>query len=401
MNVPDRVRVLHVIATLLPGGTEMALLRLLQHLDPRRYDLRVACLRGEPVLAPEFEAAGFPVVAIGTRGTVDPAALWRLVRLVRRDRIDLVHTQMDLADYYGTCAARLGGARAVVTTKQNADDFRQQRTWKRYPFLVLERLAYEAADATIVVSEGLARFLENVEHLPRRRMVVVGNGVDPDIGGRAPGRAEARAAIGADGQAPVIGTVGRLAPQKGQVHLLRAFGRLLVDHPGALLVIAGEGPERARLEDEARRAGIDGRVIFLGHRRDVPAILASLDLFVLPSLWEGLPQALLEAMAMSIPVVAARAVGVEDVVTDGATGLIVPPADPVALAAAMQRLIGTPGLAAQLGAAARRSVVENFSLAAGAARVDAVYRRVLGETGSAPERFAAGEAAAGMGGGRA
>jgi len=390
MSGPGRLRVLHVIATLLPGGTEMALLRLLQHLDRRRYDLRVACLRGEPVLAPEFEAAGFPVVAIGARRTVDPVALWRLVRLVRRGRIDLVHTQMDIADYYGTCAARLGGARGVVTTKQNADDFRQRRTWKRFPFLVLERLAYEAADATIVVSEGLARFLESAEHLPRRRMVVIGNGVDPAIGNRAPGRSEARAALDVESFSPVIGTVGRLAPQKGQVHLLHAFRSFLADHPGAILVIAGEGPERARLEDETRRIGIDDRVRFLGHRGDVPAILAALDLFVLPSLWEGLPQALLEAMALGLPVVAARAVGVEDVVTDGATGLLVPPADPDRLAGAMRRLIGAPDLAARIGAAARRSVVENFSLAAGAMQVEAIYRRVLGVTEVAGEMVAAG-----------
>jgi glycosyltransferase involved in cell wall biosynthesis len=390
MTGAARLRVLHVISTLLPGGTEMALLRLLQHLDRRRYDLRVACLRGEPVLAPEFEAAGFPVATIGARGPVDPAALWRLTRLVRRDRIDLVHTQMDIADYYGACAGRLGGARAVVATKQNADDFRWRRTWKRYPFLVLERIAYEAADATIVVSEGLARFLGAAEHLPRRRMVIIGNGVDPGFAARAPGREAARAAIGVERFAPVIGTVGRLAPQKGQVHLLRAFRGLIAGHPGAVLAIAGEGPERVALESEARALGIADRVLFLGQRRDVPAVLAAFDLFVLPSLWEGLPQALLEAMASGLPVVASAAVGVEDVVTDGVTGLVVQPADPERLAAAMRRLIDAPAEAARLGAAARRVAIEQFSIGAVAARVEAVYRRVLGEPAPAGDLLAAG-----------
>ncbi|MBI4169317.1 MAG: glycosyltransferase [Acidobacteria bacterium] len=374
-----RARVLHVISTLLPGGTEMAALRLVQRLDPARYDFQVAYLKGEPALAREFETAGARVVGMRLRGKADPLCLVRLWRHVRRERIDLVHTHMDLADYYGAFAARLGGARGLISSKHNADEFRTRRTWKRYPFLALERLAYEAADAVIVVSAGLVEFLREAEHLPTRKMVVIVNGVDGRIAGAAPPRDEARRRLGLPPFDPLVGTVGRLAPQKGQIDLLRALPAILAAFPSAGVVLAGEGPSRGDLESEARRLGIADRVVFLGHRRDVPVVLAALDLFALPSLWEGLPQALLEAMALSLPVVAARATGVADVVSDGETGLLVPARHPAALAGAAISLLRDPVLARRLGASGRRAVLEKHSLAAMASQIDRLYRRVLGE----------------------
>ena len=161
------IRVLHLLATLLPGGTEISVLRLISALDPDRYQARVAWLRGEPTLRDEFRAAGADVVPMGMRAKLDPACFLRLVRYVARERIDVVHTHMDVADFYGALAGRLGGARCVVATKHAPDEFRTRRTWKRYPFMVLERLAYAMEDAVIVVSEGLASFLEDAERLPQ------------------------------------------------------------------------------------------------------------------------------------------------------------------------------------------------------------------------------------------
>jgi glycosyltransferase involved in cell wall biosynthesis len=371
--------VLHVISSLLAGGTEYAVLRLIRGLDPRRYECHVAWLRGEPVLAEDFIAAGAQVVGIGLRAKADPRCLARLVRYVRSRRIDLVHTHMDLAEYYGAAAARLGGARALVSSKQNADEFRTRRTWKRWPFLLLERLAYEAADAVIVVSHGLVEFLRRVEHLPTAKMVVIGNGVDPAIAGNAPAQAEARRILGLPPFEPLLGTLGRLAPQKGACDLLRALPAVLRGHPRAGLVFAGDGPDRAALEAEARALGLEDRVVFLGFRRDASTVLAALDLFLFPSLWEGLPQALLEALAAGLPVVAARTVGVVEILRDGENGLLVEPRDPDGLARAALRLLDDRDLAARLAAAGRREALEKHALPAVAARIDRLYRRVLKE----------------------
>jgi glycosyltransferase involved in cell wall biosynthesis len=370
-----RVKVLHVLSTLLPGGSEISVLRLLAALDRRRYDFRVAFLRGEPVLAPDFEAIDAPVVPMGPCASFDPLCCLRLRRYVARERIQLVHTHMDVADFHGALAARLGGARAVVSTKHAPDEFRSRRTWKRPPFLLLERLAYAMDDAVIVVSEGLASFLESSEHLPRRKMVILGHGVE--FPAAALPRAEERRALRLRPFDPLLGVVGRLSPEKGHVHLLRALPAIVDAFPGAGLALAGDGPQRRALEEEARRLGMEERVEFLGQRRDVGRFLAALDLFVQPSLYEGFGLSLLEAMAAGLPVVASRVGGIPEIVDDGESGVLVPAGEPGALAAAAIALLRDPGRARVMGETAALRARERHSIATEASRVDALYTRVL------------------------
>jgi glycosyltransferase involved in cell wall biosynthesis len=370
-----RIRILHVLATLLPGGSEISVLRLLSALERSRYVAHVACLRGEPALADEFRAAGIEVVSMGMRSKVDPACLFRLRRFVKDHRIDVVHTHMDVADFYGALAGRLGGARCIVSTKHAPDEFRTRRGFKRYPFLLLERLAYEMDDAVIVVSEGLGAFLEKAEHLPRRKMVVIGHGIDSST--RLAPPSEARRALRLPLHGPVMGAVGRLSPEKGQSVLLRALPSVLATFPDAICVVAGEGPARDDLESEARRLGIRERVVFLGFRRDVPVVLAALDLFVQPSLYEGFGLSLLEAMAAELPIVASRVGGIPELIEDGVTGVLVPPDAPAALSEAILRLLRDRDAARRLGEGAARRARERHSLGTMAARVDRVYRDVL------------------------
>jgi glycosyltransferase involved in cell wall biosynthesis len=370
-----RVRVLHVLSTLLPGGSEISVLRLLAALDRGRYDLRVAFLRGAPALAPDFEAIDVPVVPMGPCASFDPLCSLRLRSYVAREKIRVVHTHMDVADFHGALAARLGGARAVVSTKHAPDEFRSRRTWKRLPFLLLERLAYAMDDAVIVVSEGLASFLETTEHLPRRKMTVIGHGVGAPAD--ALPRAEERRALRLRLFDPLLGAVGRLSPEKGHVHLVRALPAILAAFPQAGLVLAGDGPERRGLEAEARRLGLDDRIEFLGHRRDVHRILASLDLFVQPSLYEGFGLSLLEAMAAGLPVVASRIGGIPEIVDDGESGVLVPAGDPEGLAAAAVALLRDPQRARRLSETAAARARERHSISSEAAEIDALYTRIL------------------------
>ncbi len=370
-----RIRVLHVLSTLLPGGSEISVLRLLAALDRSRYDFRVAFLRDDPILRSDFEEIGAAVVPMGPCAGFDPPCWLRLRRYVARERIQLVHTHMDVADFHGALAARLGGARAVVSTKHAPDEFRGRRTWKRPPFLLLERLAYEMDDAVVVVSEGLATFLEQTEHLPRRKMVIIGHGVgEPGV---AVPRPEARRELGLASFDPVLGAVGRLSPEKGHLHLLRALPAIAAAFPGAGCVLAGDGRARPELEAEARRLGLGGRVVFLGHRRDVSRVLAALDLFVQPSVYEGFGLSLLEAMAAGLPVVASRVGGIPEVVDDGESGVLVPPGDAGALAASVIDLLRDPGRGRRLGEIAALRARERHSIALEAAQVDALYARVL------------------------
>jgi len=369
-------RVLHLLSTLQRGGTEMALLRLLPRMDPAAWTFRVAWLHGPADLGDDFaRACGAEPMPLGLRFKADVVVLPRLVALMRRERIDLLQTHMDLADYYGAAAARLAGTR-LISIRQNADEFRTRRTWKRPPFLLLEHLSYAAADAVIAVSDGLVEFLARAEGLPRHKTVVIPNGVDETIAARAPESKAARQALGLP-EGPLIGSVGRLAEQKGHLYLIRALPEIRSGVPGARVVLAGEGPERARLEAEAKRLGVGDAVIFLGHRDDVLTVLAALDLFAFPSLWEGLPMALLEAMTLAKPSVAARGVGIDDLVTDDVTGLLVEPRDAAGLAAAARRLLRDKETAERLGEAARRLVLRRHTLGRIAQDTDRLYRRVL------------------------
>jgi len=168
-------------------------------------------------------------------------------------------------------------------------------------------------------------------------------------------------------------TLARLSPQKGIDTLVTAAGLV----PEAKFLVVGDGPERTALEAQAESLGISSRVSFLGHRRDVPALLASADVFALPSLFEGLPLSVLEAMAAAKPVVASRIGGTDEAVVDGVTGILVPPSDPAALAQAIRTVLADPQLAARMGGAGRARVHEAFTAQAMARGVEAVYDELL------------------------
>jgi len=178
---------------------------------------------------------------------------------------------------------------------------------------------------------------------------------------------------------PLIGSIGRLEPQKGTAHLLAAMPRILSVLSDADLWIIGDGPQGPTLREQARDQGVSEHVHFLGYRSDVPALLKRLDLFVLPSLWEGLPNAALEAMAAGRAVVATRVDGTPEAVADNTTGLLVPPRDPRALADAITHLLTHPDLRSRMGAAGRERVAELFSMDAMVQRTEAVYRQLIRE----------------------
>jgi glycosyltransferase involved in cell wall biosynthesis len=175
----------------------------------------------------------------------------------------------------------------------------------------------------------------------------------------------------------VVGVVGRLAPQKAIHVLLRAAPRLLAAEPSTRILVAGDGPLRARLEAEARALGVSGAVDFLGHQSDLVPVYAALDVFVLPSQYEGMPLALLEAMAMGVPCVVADLPGIRDVVEDDATGLLLPAADAESVAATLLRILADPALGARLRERARDRVRREHGRERMVARTEALYRDLL------------------------
>jgi glycosyltransferase involved in cell wall biosynthesis len=246
-----------------------------------------------------------------------------------------------------------------------------------HPFIqrVQYRLLAPVVHRFIAVSRHMADDLCHTFAIPLEKIRVVHNAVAAPAAAQFDGGSEPGLNRGGTGLKVVL-TPARLHAQKGHRYLLEAA--LLV--PDAIFVFAGDGPERTSLEDQSARLGLRDRVLFLGRRDDIPALLAQCDVCVLPSLSEGLPLAVLEAMAAGTPVIGCAVGGVPELVADGQTGLLVPPADPQALAGAIRCLLSNPGLARQLAAAGHARVLQDFSVSTMVARITAIYEELLEKT---------------------
>ena len=347
------------------GGAENAMLQLATALD-RQHWRSVILYHPEPGLgrlAKDAASAGIEVCPLPSlRGVSSLGRLAGASRLLCRRKIALVHAHLNwsLACSGGLLAAAAAALPVVATV----------HLWgESAPHPLLRLIARATVSHHIAVSGEIAQRLRCEYRLPADRVTVVHNGVQltppHDIFLEAP--------LDNGLSRPLVLTVARLESQKGLRYLVAAADQV----PNATFLIAGDGPERPVLEKQIAGLGLEARVTLLGHRSDVPALLACCDVFVLPSLHEGLPLAILEAMNSGVPVVATAVGGIPEAIRHEQTGLLVPAADPRALAAAVQRIIDEPRLSSRLSESARWEVSERFSIAAMARGAERVYAKAL------------------------
>lgn len=364
------LRIVHVLSSLGMGGQE----RLALDLAARQTEdgHRVATISLDPrpggPLEAEFRARGVELVHAPKRRRVDPGLAARLFGLFRNLGADLVHTHNPQPLIYAARVAARAGA-AVVHTKHGENPAPTRQRW-------LRRRAAARARAFVAVSEGTAAVARRTRECPEARLHVLENGIDtrrfrPDPDARRSVRAE----LGIPKSAYVVGSVGRLFEEKGHAFLLRAVAPLL--SADFCVVIVGDGPEAKPLADIARDLGPAGGARLLGPRRDVPRLLAAFDAFALPSIREGLPLVVPEAMAAGLPVVATAVGGLPKVIDHGDTGFLVPYGDETRLGARLAELAADPARAAAIGARARERALAAFSIDATAARYMTLYRAVL------------------------
>ena len=364
------MKILHLITELDTGGAQKALARLLARLDRRRFEPAVACLyNGDKAVAQEIRRLGIPVTDLGLTAPWRGDGLWRLYRLLRRERPAILHTWLFHANVPGRVLGRLARVPLIISAERTLGMESQMR-------YRLNRLTAPLADRVICVSQAVADFAAQTIGIAPDKLVVIPNGVP--LADFAPGeRAPARARLGLPASAFVVGMVGRLEPVKGVPDLLAAFARLPSRHPETLLLLVGAGSQQRPLESLARRRGLGQRVRFLGHREDVAALLPALDLLALSSHWEGMPNAVLEAMAAGLPVVATAVGGAPEVVVDGVTGLLVPPRDPQALAQAIAGLLSDPERRRRMGRAGRERAAAHFRVEQMVERTERLYRDLI------------------------
>ncbi len=366
------VRVMQIIDGLNFGGAEVLLRDLTRGLLARGYKVSARYSTPGPI-AEEINSMGVPVKRLHRLGRIDPILLLRIWREIRRERPDVVHTHLFKSDFHGRLAARLAGVPVVVSTLHNCHN------WARNP--VLGRtygLTARFADEIIAVSDEVRDHAVRYAHLDEKKVTTIPNAIPIErfMDAKELGPA-IRQEFGIPADAPVLGIVARLTGQKDHENFLHAAALITEKAPRTRFLIAGEGPLRASLADLAAALDLAEVVYFTGARKDIPAIYGALDMLVFSSLWEGLPVALLEGMAAGLPVVATEVGGIPGVLEHGVSGIIVPPSDPDALAAACLKLINNPALGLQMGRAGFAHVKAHYSIDAMVEATSRLYLSLL------------------------
>jgi len=360
---PARPVVMLLITTFDIGGAERVYVELARGLARRGYPVIAAALQARSgAVARELAGSGVKIVDLAARGKADISLLWRLIRLLRRERVAVLYTFLLHAQFLGRVAARLAGTPVVLSSQQTMG-------WETRKGELVNRVTARWCTAIVAVSRNVARYLTGRVGIPAEKVVTIYNCVNVET--FVPDRSARREA------GPVIGFIARLDPAKDHDSLFHAFSRVREKWPEARLLLAGGGPERERLETLAASLGIAPAVEFLGHVTDVRTIHRRLDVYVQSSHVEGMPIAVLEAMSSGLPVVATRVGGNEEAVLDGVGGLLVTTGDVEGMTAAICRLLEDPEFARRMGDAGRRHTQAVFGSEAMLDATEALIGRLL------------------------
>ncbi len=375
LSVPP-ARILLVIPTLDRSGAEKQFTLLATGLPRDQFDVQVVALtRGGPY-AEDLERHEIPLTVLGKRWKFDPFCLWKLSRLIKRWKPDVIHTWLFAANSYGRMVA--GGRRRppVIVSERCVD------TWKSGWQLTLDRWQIARTARLVGNSQSVAEFYRQ-QQFPAERIRVVPNGIELPTPANTlitTERDRRRAELcGLPSEAKVLGYVGRLARQKRVIDLIWMMVLLENVRDDTYLVLVGDGPEREWLERFARDLDIESRVLFLGHRQDIPAILPLMDAFCLASDFEGMSNSVMEAMAVGLPVLASDIPANRELVVEGQTGYLIPVGDRAAYARAALSLFERPDMAERLGAAGRHRMATEFSVPQMIAAYAKIYEEVISE----------------------
>src|SRR6188474_2635381 len=352
---------------------------MIPRFDKTRFNVTLFSLRKKDLSADTLEEFGIDVTYLA-RHKFDPATYPALLKILREKRADIVHLHGYGATTFGRLCAWRMGIPSILHEHANHGD----TPWFQK---VADRLLAPHTDLAIAVSESTGEFTTRARLMPAERTKVVYLGAPLDEFARPRSEAEIAAARQAMGIAPgtaAIGTITRLMPSQGNQYLVEAAPKILARDPAVRFFVVGEGELQSQLEAQAKALGLGDRFVFSGFTRDVAAALSAFDIVVFPSLWEGTPLTVFEALAMGKPIVATDADGLLDVLTDRKDALIVPKADAGKLADAVSYLIEKPHIAAGLGEEARKTG-QRYDIAAFVRKMERLYE-LLHETSRAPRR---------------
>ena len=361
------------------GGAKTHILTLLKYIDQTRFAVNLICLN-DGALAEEARTAGIQVRVFSMASNVDMMVIHRLARFLRHQAPDLVHTHGVRANLCGRSAARLAGQKHILTTIHSLVSLDYQTRLGNSFFSLVDRLSTPMAEHLVCVSHQLKASMVN-QGVPAEKISVIHNGIDvtpyAELS-RNDGLA-ARQEWYLTPEQKVVGTVGRLVPIKGYDIFLQAAAKVAAYAPDTMFLMVGDGPCEGALQLQVRELGLEDRVIFAGHRNDIPRLFRAMDMFVISSFSEGGPIVLLEAMASEIPVVATRVGGVPEVLKDNVNGLMAEPGNPLDLADKMIRLLKNPELGTRFCQAGLDTLHSEFTRERVTKKTEQLYERILKE----------------------
>ncbi len=367
---PSRSKVMHVIWSLDLGGAEQVVLNLVRKLDRGRFEPIVCCLNEKGRYAEQVEREGIRVMALHKRPKFDPLLVPRLVRLIKREGVDLIHTHLFTGNLWGRIAAKIAGV-PVISTEHGMD------TWRGRFELTLDRWLTKTNRRVIFVSEGVKRFYSERNPSLNGKGRVLHNGIEVENFGLHSSKNNVLAELGIAHGRKVIGIVGRLVPEKSHEDFLEAIRLLYKEGREVTGLIVGEGEREAFLRGKVREMGIEKDVVFTGFRQDLDRLYSAMDVFVICSIREGFPLTILEAMAAGVPIVATRVGGILESIQDREEGLLVPAGHPEGLANSIASVLDDSQLRERLIKNARDLVRNRFSAEKMVKDHEALYEEVL------------------------
>lgn len=373
-------RVLYMVDSLNVGGTETQMVHAACRLHARHYQVTVGCLRARGPLREILRRAGIAVVEFPPQGTLLSLSgiyqLLRLARFVRRRRFQIVHSHDLWSNLMCVPASWLARAPVIISSRRDLAHLAWYRRWGTR----VVRLVHQLSTVIVVNSAAVREFLVKEHRFPSDAIRVIHNGVDFERFARA--RGDRRVLFpDLDGHHKLVAVLANMRNAvKGHAYLVEAARAICRAVPETKFLLIGEGEERPKVEKLVHEMGLTQNFVFLGYREDIPELLNCCDLSILPSVAEGLPNAVLEAMASGLPIVATRAGGTAEIIEDGISGLLVPPRDPEALAQAALRLLQDIDFAKKLARAGQQRVQTQFSFDRLFWKLDLLYTELLKRT---------------------
>ncbi len=369
----SRIKILRVVIGLNQGGVQQGVLNLFNGLNKERYEPIACAIENTGAIGNEIKAAGFEVIVLGHKRQMWKT-VWSLVCLMRERRIDIVHASSYHASLYSRLAAVIAGVPVILGYEHVVfDNKRNQR-------VVLNKLLNPFTDGFTAVGQQVANQVLSWYQYSKEKVHVVHNGVDTKRYKPADSRADVKKKLGFDSQKIIVGIVSRLDPEKGHRFLFDAIAKLAPKY-NVQWVVVGTGRGAKKIHKEASDKGVEDKIDFLGLRRDVPDLLAAFDIYAFPTLQEGFPNSLLEAMSSGCAVVASNFPGNLEMAKHQKNALIVPMRDSEKLTNGIEKLLKNPELIDKFGRQARHDIVKNFSLESYAQNMFRIYENLCRKKG--------------------